>query len=55
MDVVYYDDVILQDVTPCFLMTPCFLTVGFIRNGCFGGRKAGNQLVAGGVPQKTVL
>ena len=30
-------------------------TVGFIRNGCFGGRKVGNQLVAGGVPQKTVL
>lgn len=26
----------------------------FIRNGCFGGRKAGNQLIAGGVPQKTV-
>ena len=30
-------------------------TVGFIRNGCFGRRKAGNPLVAGGVPQKTVL
>lgn len=28
--------------------------VGFIRNGRFGGRKAGNPLVAGGVPQKTV-
>jgi len=30
-------------------------TVDFIRNGCFGGQKAGNPLVAGGVPQKTVL
>ena len=30
-------------------------TVGFIRNGCFGRQKAGNPLVAGGVPQKTVL
>ena len=30
-------------------------TVGFIRNGCFGGQKAGSQLMAGSVPQKTVL
>ena len=30
-------------------------TVGFIRNGCFGGQKAGNQLMAGSDPQKTVL
>ena len=27
--------------------------VGFIRNGCYGMRKASHQLVAGGVPQKT--
>jgi len=26
--------------------------MGLVRNGCWGGRKAGNQLVAGGVPQK---
>ena len=30
-------------------------TGGFIRNGCFGGQKAGSQLMAGSVPQKTVL
>ena len=29
--------------------------MGFIRNGRYGRRKAGNPLVAGGVPQKTVL
>jgi len=29
--------------------------VGLIRYGRYGRRKAGNPLVAGGVPQKTVL